>query len=84
VPVPTGSKAGIGLVILLDQISKLLGLHVTKQSFFVDLAQVVDHGPDLSLPTLVVASSERVREGRGLGEVQNGGDLRHAHAGVSQ
>ena len=29
-PVLTGFKAGIGLVILLDQLPKLLGIHITK------------------------------------------------------
>ena len=33
-PVLTGFKAGIGLVIVLDQIPKLLGTHITKQGFF--------------------------------------------------
>ena len=36
-PVLTGFKAGIGLVIVLDQVPKLLGIHITKQGFFVDL-----------------------------------------------
>ena len=35
-PVLTGFKAGIGLVILLDQAPKLLGLHIEKHSFFAD------------------------------------------------
>ncbi len=30
-PVLTGFKAGIGLVIVLDQVPKLLGLHIDKQ-----------------------------------------------------
>jgi MFS superfamily sulfate permease-like transporter len=33
-PVLTGFKAGIGLVIVLDQVPKLLGIHITKQGFF--------------------------------------------------
>ncbi len=37
-PVLTGFKAGIGLVIVLDQVPKLLGIHITKQGFFVDLS----------------------------------------------
>src|SRR5512139_2881849 len=40
-PVLTGFKAGIGLVIVLDQVPKLLGIHITKQGFFHDLASVV-------------------------------------------
>jgi high affinity sulfate transporter 1 len=54
-PVLTGFKAGIGLVIVLDQVPKLLGIHITKQGFFADLLSVVHHVPDTSLLTLVVA-----------------------------
>lgn len=57
VPVLTGFKAGIGLVILLDQAPKLLGLHVAKQSFVSDLASLVQHLPQTSLPTLAVAGT---------------------------
>ena len=38
-PVLTGFKAGIGLVIVLDQVPKLLGIHITKQGFFRRRAQ---------------------------------------------
>ena len=38
-PVLTGFKAGIGLVIVLDQVPKLLGIHIAKQGFFADLLQ---------------------------------------------
>jgi high affinity sulfate transporter 1 len=55
VPVLTGFKAGIGLVIVLDQVPKLFGIHITKQGFFVDVARVVQHLPDTSLLTLAVA-----------------------------
>lgn len=54
-PVLTGFKAGIGLVIVLDQVPKLLGIHITKQGFFRDVAGVFQHLPDTSLLTLVVA-----------------------------
>ncbi len=57
VPVLTGFKTGIGFVILLDQAPKLLGLHVTKQSFFEDALSLVRHIPETSLPTLAVASA---------------------------
>src|SRR6478752_5602183 len=36
-PVLTGFKAGIGLVIVLDQIPKLLGVHIEKAGFFRDI-----------------------------------------------
>ncbi len=54
-PVLTGFKAGIGFVILLDQIPKLFGVHITKQGFFHDLLSVVQHLPDTSMITLAVA-----------------------------
>jgi sulfate permease, SulP family len=53
-PVLTGFKAGIGLVIVLDQLPKLLGIHITKQGFFRDLWSVAQHVPETALPTLVV------------------------------
>lgn len=54
-PVLTGFKAGIGLVIVLDQVPKLLGLHITKQGFFRDVLSIFQHLPDTSLITLAVA-----------------------------
>ena len=54
-PVLTGFKAGIGLVIVLDQVPKLLGIHITKQGFFADVLSVVQHVPETSLLTLAVA-----------------------------
>jgi high affinity sulfate transporter 1 len=54
-PVLTGFKAGIGLVIVLDQVPKLLGIHITKQGFFADVLSVAHHLPDTSLLTLAVA-----------------------------
>ena len=56
-PVLTGFKAGIGLVIVLDQIPKLLGIHIAKQGFFADLLNVVHHVPGTSLLTLAVAGA---------------------------
>ena len=54
-PVLTGFKAGIGCVILLDQLPKLLGIHFTKHNFFMDLLSVAQHVPETSLLTLAVA-----------------------------
>lgn len=56
-PVLTGFKAGIGLVIVLDQVPKLLGIHVEKHGFFRDVLAVVHHLPETSLPTLAVAAA---------------------------
>ncbi|WP_211371035.1 SulP family inorganic anion transporter [Dechloromonas hortensis] len=55
-PVLTGFKAGIGLVIVLDQVPKLLGVHFTKQGFFRDLLSLIDQLPETSLLTLAVAA----------------------------
>ncbi len=54
-PVLTGFKAGIGLVIVLDQLPKLLGIHITKVGFFRDIASIGRHLPETSLPTLLFA-----------------------------
>ena len=59
-PVLTGFKAGIGLVIVLDQVPKLLGIHITKQGFFRDLIDVARHLPETSLITLAVAAATLV------------------------
>ena len=54
-PVLTGFKAGIGLVIVLDQLPKLLGIHLTKAGFFRDIAAIGQHLAEVSVPTLVLA-----------------------------
>ncbi len=59
-PVLTGFKAGIGLVIVLDQIPKLLGVHLAKQGFFRDLLGVVQHVPEASAITVAVAAATLV------------------------
>ncbi|MGL5987265.1 MAG: SulP family inorganic anion transporter [Burkholderiales bacterium] len=56
-PVLTGFKAGIGLVIVLDQVPKLLGIHIDKQGFFLDIVSIVQHLPQTSLLTLAVAAA---------------------------
>jgi sulfate permease, SulP family len=56
-PVLTGFKSGIGLVIVVDQIPKLLGIHIDKAGFFRDLLAIAGHLPETSIPTLVLAVS---------------------------
>jgi high affinity sulfate transporter 1 len=56
-PVLTGFKAGIGLVIVVDQVPKLLGIHITKEGFFRDLLEIAHHLPETSLETLTVAAA---------------------------
>jgi high affinity sulfate transporter 1 len=53
-PVLTGFKAGVGLVIILDQLPKLLGIHITKAGFFQDIWSIVTHLPHTSIPTLIL------------------------------
>jgi high affinity sulfate transporter 1 len=53
-PVLVGFKAGIGLVIVLDQIPKLLGVHFPKGGFFHNLVALVDAVPHLLVPTFVL------------------------------
>lgn len=56
-PVLTGFKAGIGLVIVFDQVPKLLGIHIHKEGFFRDIWSIVQHVPETSLATLAVAAA---------------------------
>jgi len=54
-PVLVGFKAGIGLVIVIDQVPKLLGVHIHKEGFLRDIASIVQLVPQTSLPTLALA-----------------------------
>ena len=54
-PVLTGFKAGVGLVIVVDQLPKLLGIHIHKQGYFRDVISIIEHVPESSRPTLAVA-----------------------------
>jgi high affinity sulfate transporter 1 len=54
-PVLTGFKSGIGLVIVVDQIPKLLGVHIEKAGFFRDLLAITHALPHTSVATLLLA-----------------------------
>jgi SulP family sulfate permease len=54
-PVLTGFKAGIGLVIVVDQIPKLFGFHVDKGPFFQNILSICQHLPETSVATLLLA-----------------------------
>jgi len=54
-PVLAGFKSGIGLVIVVDQIPKLLGFHIEKTGFFRDILAMVQHLPQTSPTTAVLA-----------------------------
>ena len=53
-PVLVGFKAGIGLVIVLDQIPKLLGVHFPKGGFFHNLVALAGAVPHLLWPAFVL------------------------------
>jgi len=56
-PVLTGFKAGIGLVIVLDQIPKLLGFHIHKGAFLHNVLAIFQGIPQTSLATLAVGAA---------------------------
>jgi sulfate permease, SulP family len=53
-PVLIGFKAGIGIVIVLDQLPKILGIHFPRGSFFHNIMAIVRGIPETSLTTLAV------------------------------
>jgi sulfate permease, SulP family len=55
-PVLIGFKAGIGLVIVVDQIPKLLGIHFQKGPFFHNLLAILGGLPETSMATLAVGA----------------------------
>ncbi len=56
-PVLIGFKAGVGIVIVVDQIPKLLGIHFHKGSFFHNLLAIVQGVPQASLVTVAVGAA---------------------------
>jgi sulfate permease, SulP family len=54
-PVLIGFKAGIGMVIVLDQVPKLLGIHITKGTFLQNLLSTIHSIPETKLITLAVS-----------------------------
>jgi sulfate permease, SulP family len=53
-PVLVGFKAGIGLVIILDQVPKILGIHFPKGSILHNIGATARGMPDASLTTVAV------------------------------
>ena len=56
-PVLVGFKSGIGLVIVVDQLPKLFGLHIEKTGFFRDMLAILTHVPETSLVTVCVSAA---------------------------
>jgi sulfate permease, SulP family len=54
-PVLVGFKTGIGLVILVDQFPKLLGVHMHKEGFLRDVGALLQQLPQTSWPTLTLS-----------------------------
>jgi SulP family sulfate permease len=54
-PVLTGFKSGIGLVIVVDQLPKLLGIHFVKGTFVHNVIAIMTHLSHTSVATLVLA-----------------------------
>src|SRR5664279_4406890 len=56
-PVLIGFKAGIGLVIVVDQVPKILGIHFARIPFVRNLLATIHDLPKTSLATLAVGIS---------------------------
>jgi SulP family sulfate permease len=54
-PVLTGFKAGIGLVIVVDQLPKLFGVHLASGNFFHNVFSTLQHVPQANRATLLLA-----------------------------
>jgi sulfate permease, SulP family len=56
-PVLTGFKAGIGLVIVVDQLPKLLGVHIERGNFFHTVFSILGHVPEANRATAILAAA---------------------------
>ena len=56
-PVLVGFKAGIGVVIVVDQVPKILGVHIARGSFLQNVVTTVQSLPKTSLTTLALGLS---------------------------
>jgi sulfate permease, SulP family len=55
-PVLAGFKAGIGCVIIVDQLPKVLGIHIAKSGFLRDVYAIINELPQVAPATLAVAA----------------------------
>ena len=53
-PVLTGFKSGIGLVIVVDQIPKLLGIHIDKGDFLHNIVEIGKHLPQTNAAAMLL------------------------------
>jgi sulfate permease, SulP family len=56
-PVLAGFRAGIGLAIVVDQIPKLLGVHIDGGNFFHKVLATLQHVPETNRATLILAAA---------------------------
>jgi SulP family sulfate permease len=56
-PVLSGFRAGIGLVIVVDQVPKLLGLHIDGGNFFHKVLATLQHVPETNRATFILAAA---------------------------
>ena len=56
-PVLAGFKSAIGVVIVVDQVPKLLGIHIDKAGFFRDLLAILQHVPQASTVTVLLSAA---------------------------
>lgn len=54
-PVLSGFKSGIGLVIVLSQLPKLIGVNIHNSEFFRNILAIVEHLPETQVPTLLLS-----------------------------
>jgi sulfate permease, SulP family len=59
-PVLTGFKAGLAVVITVDQIPKLLGVHIEKGHLFHRILSTVEHVPQTNAATFLLAAATLV------------------------
>jgi high affinity sulfate transporter 1 len=56
-PVLAGFKSAIGVVIVVDQVPKLLGIHIDKEGFFRDLLAIAHQVPESSVITVLLSAA---------------------------
>src|ERR1019366_2923612 len=56
-PILTGFKAGVGVVIIVGQVPKLLGVHIESSGFFRDVLSTLQHVPDANAVTLILSAA---------------------------
>ena len=56
-PILTGFKAGVGVVIIVGQVPKLLGVHIASSDFVHDVFSTLQHMPDTNAMTLILSAA---------------------------